>query len=96
MSRASKLKVYGWTGMRPECPPTANGGKQTREVVAATSKKEAARLCDPERPWMRPRTSEIDETGNEEEIRMTLAEPGVVFWCPLDSSYRADPEWRRA
>lgn len=96
MSRARKLKVYGWTGIRQECPPAANGSRQTREVVATTSKKEAARLVDPERSWMRPSLSEIGETGNAEEIEMAMAEPGVVFWCPLDASYRPDPEWRRA
>lgn len=96
MARARKLKVYGCRHMRSECPPAANGGRQTREIVAAPSKREAARLVDPERPWMRPRLSEIEETGNDEEIKLAMSEPGVVFWCPLHELYRTDHVWRRA
>lgn len=96
MGRARKLKVYGWTGYRRDCPPAPNGNRQTREIVATTSKKEAARLVDPERSWMRPPVSEIDETGNAAEIELATANPGVVFWCPIDESYRGAAQWRRA
>lgn len=48
---ARELKVYGWQGHRSACPPAPNGGKQTREVVAATSQREAARCAGYDGPW---------------------------------------------
>ncbi len=75
------LKVYGWTGWRNECPPSANGGKQTREIVAARSKAEVYRITG-------DRVSDhwcICTTGNEEEIAVAMSNPGTVFWKKLNS-----------
>jgi len=89
MSR--KLTVYGWVGYRRECPKAANGGQQTREVVAATSQKAAARAAGEEQPR---RLFNLGTTENEEEIEVAMAHPGVVFWHPLDQ--RGPGRWRRA
>lgn len=73
------VKVYGWYGHRRECPPAANGSRQTREIVAASSIAGAMRLTGERRSnlW------DICETGNQHEIETAMAEPGVVFWKPL-------------
>lgn len=89
-----KLKVYGWVGERPrefQLPP--NGNPQTREICAATSKAKVARIVGVRGPhalW------NLGDTLNDEECAIALAEPGVVFWCPLGESYRRDRTWRRA
>jgi len=77
----TKLKVYGWQGHRSECPPAANGGQQTREIVAAPSKAAAARAAGKKDPRS---LFNFDETGNQHEIEIAMAEPGTVFWRPLD------------
>lgn len=71
-----RLKVYGWTGHRFECPPAPNGSHQTREIVAASSVAEVMRLSGRRRSGL----FNICETGNDEEIATAMAEPGVVFW----------------
>ena len=86
---ARKLKVYGWRGWRSECPPAPNGNRQTREVVATTSKTKARKLSGD----LPVPLSEISETGNDEEIAQALSEPEVVFWHPLDEHF-ADRKWR--
>ena len=80
------LEVWGYTGWRVECPPTANGGRQTREVVAAPSRVAAARLLGITSTRLKEYGS---VTGNTWEVRMALASPGRVFWKPLDD--RRDP-----
>lgn len=85
------LKVYTWVGHRHECPPSANGGRQTRELVATTSKKEAARIAGETGPW---RLWNLSETRNEADRQLALANPGVLFWSKLD--YRMDRVWHRA
>ena len=77
-----KLKVYGWQSFRVEC---SSRSKQTREIVAASSKIEAVRLSG------RTRLSELFnlcETGNKIELEVALSNPGQVFWCPLNESGR--------
>jgi hypothetical protein len=80
-----KLKVYGWTGWRTECRQSPNGGKQTREVMAAKSKAEVGRKAGLKRGEL----NEMCDSGNEEDINAAMAEPGVVFWRPLDA--RGEP-----
>jgi hypothetical protein len=74
------LKVYGWQGDRRECPKAPNGGHQTREFAAASSKAEVRRLAGVHAPP----ANEIRETGNAGEIARATAEPRVVWWRPLD------------
>ena len=81
------LKVYGWVGWHKDAP---GPHRQTREIVAAHSKAEAMRLGGLTR---REFEHSGCETGNEEELRVALAEPGVVFWHGY-SEYR-DVVWRR-
>ncbi len=76
--KAPRLKVYGCTRHRSECP-----GAQTREVVAATSKAAARRAFEAIGANMRG--VELGETGNDVEVTSCLAEPGVVFWRPSAS-----------
>lgn len=87
-----KLKVYGWQGYRiKECPPAPNGSHSTREICAATSMAAVARAAGEDHPR---RLFNLGETGNNEEIAKALAEPGVVFWHPLDER-QVDRNWRR-
>jgi hypothetical protein len=74
-----KLRVYGWRGWRPECPAAPNGSRQTRDIVAAHSRAEAARIAGEKGPWA---LDCLEETGNTEEIAQALSEPGVIFWRP--------------
>lgn len=90
MTAAKQFRVFGRTGWRRECPPAPNGGRQTREIVAAKTIASARRLfgCTMAQ-W---RCSGC-ETGNEEEITQAMSKPGVVFWRPLDA--RKEEEWQR-
>jgi hypothetical protein len=89
MAARTQLKVYGWGGYRPE---SKNSHHQTREIVAAQSKAEVARIVgvtSPARLW------NLSRTWNGREILIALEEPGVVFWKDLDD-YSAEPHYRRA
>ena len=79
--RRLKLKVYSWQGWRSECPAARNGSSQTTEVVAVKSKAAAARGAGVNRP---AQLFNLTETGNDQDIAAAMAEPGVVFWRPLD------------
>lgn len=79
------LKVYGWEGMR--APLSRN---QTREIVAARSKAEVARIVGEKYP---SNLFNLAETGNEGEIQKAMSEPGTVFWRPLDGER---DEWYRS
>lgn len=81
----AKLTVYGWQGWR-------SPAGQTREIVAAHSMAEAARLSGYKRP---SQMFNLCETGNEREIAQAMSSPGTVFWCRIDDSYRSNLEWRR-
>lgn len=76
-ARSVKVKVYGWHSMRQAC----TGGGQTREIVAAKSKAEAARCAGVRYPH---ELFNLTETGNSKEIETALSRPGVVFWRPVD------------
>lgn len=88
---ARKMKVFAWQGHRstarkesPNCNP------QTREIMAASSMAEIGRKLG-----ITPRSVEMTETGNQIEIQVAMAEPGVVFWQPI-SEHRQDPgAWRK-
>ena len=86
------MKVYGWTGRRnprefqAHFPDAPSWNIQTREFVAAPSKAAVYRITG-------GRPSEhfnITETGNKRELEIATANPGVVYWRPLDA-YKADP-----
>jgi hypothetical protein len=84
--------VYGWQGHRSHCPPAANGGKQTREICAARSKVEVARIAGVTGSW---KLFKLCETGNAREIELAMASPGAILWAPLDDSFRANALWVR-
>lgn len=91
------LKVFGWQGWRTECPAAANGSHATREIVAATSKADAARKAGALSRSGRPAPQSLfnfGETGNPAEIAQAMSAPGTVFWCPFD--HRRREEWRKA
>lgn len=72
-----RLKVYGKTGFREEAP----AHRQTREIIATTSWVLAAIAF---RSSVYQARTWGSVTGNEEELRVALAKPGVLFWRPLD------------
>lgn len=91
---ARKLKVYGWQSFRNGTLP--NGRKfygQTREIMAAPSAAEVMRVTGMTRSeW----THSGCETGNEHEVELAMAFPGVVWWAPLNHSLRANEKlWVR-
>lgn len=64
------LTVYGWTGYTRD-------NVQVREILAARSVTEALRISGRSRAdWKHSGTV----TGNEDEIAIALAEPGVIFY----------------
>ena len=84
-----EMKVYGWQGWRIEAP--GNGHHATREIIAARSKAEAARLAgkrSPREMWC------LCETGNKNEIAVAMMWPGMIFWSPLDG-YGHERVWHR-
>jgi hypothetical protein len=86
---ARPLHVYGWLGWRLECPPGANGGRQTREVIAATSVAEVLRKTETRRSDY---ALQGDITANPEEVVLAMSRPGVNFWKPIDG--RGPDAWR--
>lgn len=82
------LKVYWWLGYRGEA------GGQTHEIVAAHSWKEVYELTPPHitksflRKW-------ADITENDRDVATATAQPGVIFWRPLDDwngEYKPDKD----
>lgn len=84
------LKVYGWQGWRLAAPREANGSHQTREICAARSMAEVARIAGQRSPRS---LFNLCETGNDEECAAALANPGVILWRGLD---RRRDEWTAA
>ena len=75
-----KLKVWGWQGTRLEARIDRNFHGQTREIVAAASRAEVGRIMGvPARSLFN-----ICETGNKRELEIARANPGVVYWAPLN------------
>lgn len=86
------LKVYGWTGSRNEARTDGNFHGQTREIVAAHSAAEVKRITGMTRTeW----EHSGDETGNQNEIEIATARPGVVFWARLNDR-SPSPAWNEA
>ena len=82
-----KLKVYGWRSFRADAPGFHH---QTREVCAAKSQAEVARIAGVTAPYA---LDCLCETGNEHEVRVAMAEPGVIFWRGINEN--PDAEYRR-
>lgn len=76
------LTVYGWTGYRE--------GAQTREIVAACSKAEVARLAGYARPTQ---MQSLEATANEGEMLQALGEAGTIYHRPLHAH---GAPWRSA
>ena len=93
--RAKKLRVYSWQSFRREANIEGNHHGQTREIVAATSKAEAARIA---RSTV-GRLFNLGETGNSSELEAALTDPGVVYWKPLNihrHEFTADESTRQS
>lgn len=82
----AKLRVYGWLSFRAQA---TNNSRQTREVCAASSKAEVARLAGKTR---HTQLFNLCETANPEEVKVALATPRTVFWQEL---YRRDGVWQQ-
>jgi hypothetical protein len=76
-----RLKVYGWLGMRSEAVTERNHHGQTREIVAAHSLAEVARITGLSRYTL---SSYGGETGNKQEIELAMSKPGTMFWKPVN------------
>lgn len=74
-----KLRVYGWQSFRNEC---RTNHRQTREICAASSMAEVARIVGENSP---KKLFNLGETGNAHEMRTALAKPRTVFWQPYHS-----------
>lgn len=78
---SSRLRVYGWRAARK--------GKQTREIMAAASVAEVMRRTGLTRgEWKHSGA----ETRNREEIAIATAQPGRLFWRPLNQ-LESDRDW---
>lgn len=73
------MKVYGWQSTRFKAGGAHN---QTREIVAAKSMAAAARAAGYERP---AQMFNLGETWNADELRVALADPGAVYWSPINA-----------
>lgn len=93
MERVRKHKVYGWQGYRSECPPAPNGSQQTREICAATSMNKLCEILGCKKSEL----MNLGETGNEQEIRLAMKEPGVVLWRSINVLGKTtDESWTRS
>ena len=85
------LQVWGCTKHgRRGYTPINSWDRQTREIVAARSRAAAARAFGMEDRHLKDYGN---VTSNAIECAVALAEPGVVFWRPLDQ-YKAP--WTRS
>lgn len=73
------LRVYGWQGYRAGLGRGVHN--QTREICAAASKAEVARIVGVKSPR---KLFNLEETGNAEECAAARAQPGRVLWRGLD------------
>jgi hypothetical protein len=81
------LKVYRWQSFRIECP---TNHRQTKEVVAARSKTEAARLAGFDRP---SQMFNLAEACSDLEIKVAMQSPGTVYWTPIDNYNNEVKDW---
>jgi hypothetical protein len=89
-----RLKVYGWLGWRPDCPPAPNGNTQVRYIVAATSWRAAVATIPGEPLAHAMQFGSV--TANDGEVRQAMSQPGQAFWAPVDETYKTVIHWRRA
>jgi len=66
-----RLKVYGWHGFR--------NGRQTREVMAATSISAVIKAHE----HSKPSRAYMSETGNPTEVAAAMSKPGTIFFRPV-------------
>lgn len=72
------LKVYGWIAIRRDLKPVHDHWQpQSRDICAAHSKAECARIAGVRGPWQ---LWNLAETGNPEEVALAMAKPGVIFY----------------
>lgn len=85
-------KVYRWLDSAPIHirHPTKPWLRQLACVMAAPSKAAVARAAGEKDPR---NLFNLDETGNAEDIAMTMAEPGVIFWSWLDEREYHKRNW---
>lgn len=76
-----ELPVWRWQGCR--------GTEQTVEIICAKNKTAVARAAGVHHPR---KLFNLATTGNDESCRVARAEPGVIFWKPIDDR----GEWRRS
>mgnify|MGYP007069486498 CR=1 FL=1 len=81
------LKVYRWQSFRTECPTYH---RQTKEVVAARSKAEAARLAGFDRP---SQMFNFAEACSDLEIKVAMQSPGTVYWTPINNFSSEIKDW---
>jgi hypothetical protein len=72
----TELTVWGWIGFAP------GERRQVRLVCAAKTQAAVARAAGKRYPRQ---LFNLAKTGNAEELTTARAQPGVVFWSPLDS-----------
>lgn len=83
------LKVYAWQGHRPGAHPDTPWNNCTTEVCAAPTVAAVLRATGNTR---RSQLFNLGTTGNENDIAVAMAEPGVVFWRGIDDR---NGEWKR-
>lgn len=79
-----RLRVYGWQSTRREA---TGWHKQTREIVAAHSLAEVARIVGVKSPAS---LFNLSETTNQIELKVAGSKPGVIFWkssAPYNENY---------
>ncbi len=74
------LKVYGWQSFRNDRRIEHNGHWQTREICAAFSKAEVARIVGVKSVSA---LHNICETGNDKEVALATAKPHTVFFTAI-------------
>jgi hypothetical protein len=77
MSRGKAPVVWGYYGFSP----VPEVREQVRRIVAAPSRAAAARAFGVSSAYLRDWGS---ETMNAAELAAALAEPGAVFWGPMN------------
>lgn len=80
--RSQKIKVYVWQGFRTPLSTTTRR-VQSREIVAARSKAEVARIVGVKSPSA---LFCLGETKNQRAVAAAMAEPGTIFWRDIDAS----------
>jgi hypothetical protein len=83
-----KLKTFGLLLWVNKADPAPNGSRQVRAVVATTSQEKAAKSF---RVSLHELANFGGETGNADEIRQAMSDPGTPFW----KNENGDNKWHR-